>query len=117
MTHLFNLLRSRAWWKLEPDYGTLIVSGQSTEENFSPGAVAADRSFALVYFPAGQALNLNMAAFADLHVVARWYDPVSGDYTAVAGSPFSSAGIQTLVRADKNAGGSHDWVLVLESTP
>jgi len=115
MTHLHDLFASHAWWLLRPDSGALTVAGQSTEEHFAPAAIAADKSFAFVYLPAGEPLGLDMQSLAGPHVMARWYDPGSGAYTAVAGSPFNNVGVQTFQPPRNNADGYRDWVLVLES--
>jgi Protein of unknown function (DUF4038)/Putative collagen-binding domain of a collagenase len=117
MTHLRALFLSRPWWLLRPDDGKLVVSGQSSGESFSPAAIAADKSFALVYFPNGQALGIRIDALGAAHVAARWFDPSSGRYAAIAESPFSGAGTRMVNPPGDNANGYRDWVLVLESEP
>jgi hypothetical protein len=118
MTHLRALFLSQPWWLLLPDDGKLIVSGQSSGENFSPAAVAADKSFALVYFPNGHALGIRMDALGGAPVAARWYDPSNGRYAAaIAESPFSAGGTRLISPPGDNTSGYRDWVLVLESKP
>ena len=51
-------------------------------------------------------------------VHACWYDPTTGASTAITGSPFPNTGTGTFTPpAAAHADGSHDWVLVLETTP
>jgi hypothetical protein len=53
---------------------------------------------------------VNIARLAGPRVNARWYNPRTGAYSAISGSPFTASGTQTLTSS------SGDWVLVLEST-
>jgi hypothetical protein len=50
-------------------------------------------------------------------VTARWYDPASGSYTTIAGSPFANQGSQDFTTPGDNADGpgNPDWVLVLQT--
>jgi hypothetical protein len=47
---------------------------------------------------------------------ARWFDPTSGTYTAISGSPFSNVGTQQFTSpATIHADGTNDWVLAFQS--
>jgi hypothetical protein len=48
-------------------------------------------------------------------VQARWYNPTSGAYSAVSGSPFPNTGSQSLSTPGNNGTGTSDWALVLEA--
>jgi hypothetical protein len=48
--------------------------------------------------------------------VCRWYDPSTGDYVNVSGSPFSNMGSRQFTPPGKNHDGDGDWVLVLEAS-
>jgi len=52
---------------------------------------------------------VNMAKLSG-PATARWYNPATGTYTVVSGSPFANTGSRTF-----NPGASGDWVLVLET--
>jgi hypothetical protein len=47
-------------------------------------------------------------------VRAQWYDPTSGTYSSIAGSPFANAGTQQFTPPGNNSAGDGDWALVLE---
>ena len=44
----------------------------------------------------------------------RWYNPTSGQYTTIAGSPFANTGSRTFTTPGNNGTGTNDWLLVLE---
>jgi hypothetical protein len=49
---------------------------------------------------------------------ARWYDPTTGAFTAISGSPFANSGTRAFSPpAANHADGFSDWVLVLETQP
>jgi hypothetical protein len=50
-------------------------------------------------------------------VAARWYDPTTGSYQTIPGSPFTGGTSQTFRPAANNARNKSDWVLILDSTP
>jgi len=47
--------------------------------------------------------------------VARWYDPTTGEFIDVSGSPFANTGNRQFAPRGKNHDGDDDWVLVLEA--
>jgi hypothetical protein len=47
---------------------------------------------------------------------ARWYDPTSGMYTDVNGSPFAHSNTKQFTPPGANQAGDADWVLVLEAS-
>jgi hypothetical protein len=61
-----------------------------------------------------RALTFNMAKMTGTTTV-RWYDPTSGAFTTVAGSPFGNTGSQIFTPPGNNSTGSSDWVLVFEA--
>jgi hypothetical protein len=50
-------------------------------------------------------------------VTARCYDPTSGTYRMIAGSPLANTGIQQFTPPGKNSAGEDDRVLVLNRPP
>ena len=47
---------------------------------------------------------------------AQWFDPTTGAYLAVAGSPFANAGPREFTPpAGTHADGATDWLLVLRA--
>jgi Protein of unknown function (DUF4038)/Putative collagen-binding domain of a collagenase len=80
-------------------------------------AVAArnpDGSLALAYMPTIRTITIDMSKVAS-PATARWYDPTSGEYADVKGSPFANAGSRQFTPSKPNKSGEGDWVLVLES--
>jgi chitodextrinase len=45
---------------------------------------------------------------------ARWFDPTSGNYTTISGSPFPATGTRSFAPPGANSAGQGDWVLVLD---
>jgi uncharacterized protein DUF4038/collagenase-like protein with putative collagen-binding domain len=123
IVYLTQLFRSLPWWNLVPDQTHQIVTAGYGRYNGSNGNLPAanyattvwvpDGSLAVVYDPAGSALTVNLAKFTG-PVTARWYDPSTGTYTAIAGSPFANSGSHVFSTPGLNKDGQSDWVLVLQ---
>jgi hypothetical protein len=80
-------------------------------------AVAArtpDGSLVMAYMPTVRTITVDMSKLAS-PAIARWYDPTSGRYTDVRGSPFANAGSRQFIPSVANKSGEGDWVLVLEA--
>ena len=118
-------VESLEWWKLAPSRtlitagaGTLINAsgvGQSSDSSKDPSnsdyataALAADGRLALLYLPnAARAVTINTTLIG-ANPTARWIDPSSGAVTSTAfGASYSHPAA--------NAGGSADWLLVIEA--
>ena len=74
----------------------------------------AGGTLAIIYMPSNRTMTVAMSQMAG-STVARWYDPTNGSYTADAASPVAASGTHNFSRSGANAGGDHDWVLVLEA--
>lgn len=122
MSHLAALLAPRRWHELTPDAAHQVVTagfGTLDTAGYAVVAATADRRLALAYLPDEanrRPLTLDLAVLPDA-VTARWYDPTSGAFTAIAGSPFAASGTVSLAPPAANAAGDDDWVLVLELPP
>jgi hypothetical protein len=64
--------------------------------------------------PTVRTITVNLAKLSGA-VTARWYDPSSGNYVSITGSPFANTGTRTFTPSGNNADGDGGWVLVLES--
>jgi hypothetical protein len=123
MTHLCNLFASIKWWDLKPDVSQgLLVNGVGLDyEGRAVAALAQDHSFALVYLPSRRVVTLDLARLSGPLVDAHWYDPASGRYGPVKGSPFRiETGVDLVTLSPtsrKNDAGYGDWVLELRSRP
>ena len=111
LPYLRSLFEARSWWLLQPDTSNaFLTSGTGSGQSRTATAKASDRSFALAYIPSARTVGVNLAGLAGPRVNARWYNPRTGAYSAISGSPFTASGTQSFTS------GSSDWVLVLEST-
>lgn len=118
MPHIKSLFTTRAWWLLVPDIGsTFLTGGVNPGAHQAPAALASDRSFGLVYTQEFRQLTVNLSRLAGPLATIRWFDPSNGNYTPVAGSPFTATGSRTVSPPGNNSQGAGDWILVLESTP
>ncbi|MEQ1800976.1 MAG: DUF4038 domain-containing protein [Gammaproteobacteria bacterium] len=118
LVHLRTLLESYPWWTLEPDFANaFLTAGMGTGAARAPAARAADGSFALIYTRDIRDLTVTIGALAGSLVQARWYDPTSGAFATVSGSPFAATGSRVFRPTGVNARGRNDWVLVLDALP
>jgi hypothetical protein len=121
MTFVTNLLSPRRWFDLVPDSNhRLVVSGYGTSttdgangNDYVAAARTPDGRLAIAYLPTGHPVDVDMARMAGRRVRAQWYDPSSGTYVTVRGSPFARGGRRVLAVPGKNHDGDRDWVLVL----
>jgi hypothetical protein len=116
MTHLRSLFAAVPWWQLEPDVNNaFLIGGLGTGQDRAVAARAADRSFAIVYVPNVRSITLELDQLVGPLVSVRWYDPTNGEFSIVNESPFPAVGSHRFTPVFRNASGSGDWVLVLES--
>ncbi len=121
------LFASRPWYSLVPNQNhTLVTSGYGTfwsggspssgisENNYVTAASTPDGKLALVYIPTARTITVNLARLSGT-VTARWYDPTTGTYQPIAGSPFPNTRSQNFTTPGVHADGAGDWVLVLEA--
>ena len=124
LKYLDNLLESNEWYNLVPDIkNTFVTAGYGTSNSsdyvitnstFVLGASTPDGALGIVYIPNRTTITVAMSLFTNT-VVAQWYDPGNGSYSAVTGSPFSNIGTKTFTPAPTNSLGDTDWVLLLKA--
>ncbi|MGD0613816.1 MAG: DUF4038 domain-containing protein [Verrucomicrobiota bacterium] len=116
------LFSPRTWYNLIPDtshsivtagYGTFSSSGGVGANNYVTAAGTPDGGLVMAYIPATQAITVNMSKLSGVSI-ARWYDPTSGTFTNISGSPFSNTGSEKFTPPSKNSSGGQDWVIVIE---
>ena len=116
MPHVQDLFNAHSWWTLEPDPDNeLLVGGLSSGLDRAVAARDAAGAFALAYMPSARTITLDLSKLAGPDVEARWYDPTTGQFSPVVGSPFPASGTRTFTPAGDNASGWDDWVLELVS--
>lgn len=123
--YINTLFTAIQWWKLVPDrthavvtsgYGTYTTGNSNLYKNTYCSTVwIPDGDASVTYCPSHTTLTVAMDRFRGV-ITARWFDPSSGTYQSIGGSPFSSSGSHEFVMPGKNKDGEPDWVLVL-TTP
>jgi hypothetical protein len=103
-------LISRAFGRIRRHSGI----GSITSNTCATAARASDGSLVMVYMPTIRAITVDMSKLTGM-TTARWYDPTSGEYTDVKGSPFANEGSRQFIPSEANKSGEGDWVLVLEA--
>lgn len=91
------LFAAYPWHLLEPKTDTSLVSSAlSTGTTRVTPARASNGACALIYVPGAQTVTVVMSALTPSSVRARLYDPTTGTYSAVSGSPFANTGSQNI---------------------
>jgi hypothetical protein len=118
MTRLASLCSGYPWWTLVPRRDTSLVSsslGSQGPSRICPAlGTYAGGKFAFILVPTATSPTVTMTNFTQSSVRARWYDPVSGAFTTVSGSPFSNTGSRAIAHPGSNSIGNSTWVLVLD---
>lgn len=107
--HLKNLMLSRPFLSRIPDQ-SLVVNGPTGTLDRIGGTRSSDGSYAMIYFPEGGKIDLNLSTLSSERLTAWWYDPRTGN-AIYAGEMARSAAVSVTT---PTAGKGHDWVLVLD---
>ncbi len=122
--YLASLLKSIQWYNLVPDqthtivtsgYGTLDASQNApciNTNDYVTTSYLTDGTASASYTPRSATLTVDLSKFSG-PVTARWYDPTSGSYSTISGSPFTNSGTQSFSSPGNNFAGDSDWVLLL----
>jgi hypothetical protein len=120
--HVKALFEPRAWYDLVPDqahtvvtagYGTFASTGSIGANDYVTAARTPNGKLVMAYVPTARTVTVDMSQLSGPATV-RWYDPVVGTFTSIAGSPFANTGSHNFTTPGPNADGDEDWVLVLE---
>src|SRR5262245_11155377 len=94
--YLVTFFEPRAWYSLAPDtshivvtagYGTYAETGYVADNNFLTAARTPDGKLVVIYTPIIRTFTVDMTKLSAA-ATTRWFDPSTGSYVAVAGSPF-----------------------------
>jgi len=121
--YLNSLLKSIKWYALAPDQNhTLVTSGYGTQEtipdpncldtNYVTTSYLTDGTVSVSYAPVSTSLTFDLSRYSG-SVTAQWYDPTSGNFNTVSGSPFANSGTRVFTTPGQNSAGDSDWVLLL----
>ena len=106
MRHLHDFLAAIEWWRLEPA-PALIRNQPDDIMRRMVLAKSASGDFAVAYLPDDDRIEIDVSAFP-APLAARWFDPVHGSYSPIAG-PIDN---KDTCRLSPPAKG--DWVLLLQ---
>lgn len=118
---LFEPLR---WYDLVPDqnhalvtdgYGSYASSGSISANDYATAALTADGTLGVAYLPTPRTVTVDLSRFSK-GVTAQWFDPSSGSYLAIAGSPFANSGSRQFTPPATNSLGDGDWLLVMTTS-
>jgi hypothetical protein len=123
--YMKKLFALRKWYELVPDQThTVVTDGYGTPARFGTGSVATDTyataartpdgALMMIYVPTIRPLTVDMSKLSG-PATAHWYDPTTGEYIAVGGSPFANIATRQFTPPGNNHDGDADWVLVLEA--
>ena len=77
--------------------------------------MANDGTFGIAYFPISRSATFDLTRItAGNKVEVQWFDPASGEYFTVKGSPFTKTN-QEFKTPGNNSDGDPDWILILSS--
>ncbi len=136
MSFVKTLFEARKWWQLVPDEAHAVVTSgfgtcmASTAAQGAPPAIpnaqdntcattarTADGTLIMTYMPQARSIVVDMTKLSG-SATARWFDPTTGAFTTVAGSPLANTGTKTFVPpTTTHSDGYTDWALVLETSP
>jgi len=117
VTNARALFSAVGWSGLAPDTQHALVTagfGQNGTGQYALAAKSADGRAALVYFTASLTVTVDLTRLTGTSVRARWFDPSSGAFRDIVGSPFVRSGTKSLGPSPAAADGAPDAVLVLE---
>ncbi len=119
MKYVQALFEPRRWNDLVPDQEHKLMTdglGKFGEFNYAVAAKTPDGKLAIAYIPDKRTVTIDLSQFSG-PAHARWYDPASGKYKPIEGSPLANRGKHQFSTPGENADGkgNEDWVLVLET--
>jgi hypothetical protein len=121
MPRVTALFDSRDWHDLVPDDDHEVVTsgyGSFGSTGYVTAARTPDGRLVMAYIPStgtgARSLTVDMSELAG-QAQGRWYNPTTGAYTDIAGSPFANTGSRTFTTPGNNGTGTNDWALVLDA--
>jgi hypothetical protein len=123
--YLKAFFEPRAWFDLVPDathavvtagYGIYSDTGYVNDNDYLTAARTADGTLVVAYTPILRTFTVDMSTLS-APAIAHWFDPSSGIYSPLAGSPFANSGTMDFTPPGNNSDGDGGWVLVLETNP
>jgi hypothetical protein len=85
------------------------------DNDYLTAARTPDGSLVVIYTPIIRQFVVDMSQLSG-RAVSRWFDPSSGSFSNIAGSPFTNGGTPSFTPPGNNSDGDGGWVLVLETS-
>jgi hypothetical protein len=85
-SNMGKLMRSRAWWRMKPDYNNaLVVSGKGliTDPDYKSAAKTSDGETAIIWFPASTEIAVDLSEMRGTQTKAWWWDPADNSATLI----------------------------------
>ncbi|SEO83158.1 glycoside hydrolase family 140 protein [Paenibacillus sp. OV219] len=110
MQHLRALMESRSYLDRVPDQSLIADNFEGAN-----GMVATrGENYGLIYSPNGIPFRASLRSWAGSHVSASWFDPRTGEYSAIG--EFLSREEEKVKLTPPTSGRGNDWVLVLTAS-
>ena len=105
MQYLHDFLAAIEWWRLEPAH-ELIRNQPDDVTRRVVLAKSAAGDLSVAYLPNNEAIEIDVSVFP-ASISGRWFDPVHGCYTSIAGRIENTGSHRFIPPAEG------DWVLLL----
>jgi hypothetical protein len=127
MVYVRRLFESRPWHELVPDdhhtvvtrgFGTFGKDDRTAGGDYVTAARTPDGNLVMAYIPStgtgARTITVDMAKLSG-PTMARWYNPTTGTYAVINGSPLANRDSRDFTTPGDNGTGTNDWVLLLET--
>lgn len=111
--HKKSLMLSRPYFDRIPDQ-SLIIDAQQDDESFVTATRNQSGTFAMLYFPDGKGISLNLENLSGQTSKMTWFDPRTGVEFRGNDGEFISNEIHTLI-SPPSSGRGNDWVLIIDA--
>lgn len=115
MSYLSGIFQSLPWHRLVPETAPAVVTagfGRGSDRAIT--AWIPDGSVAITYMPSSRKITVDLKKLSG-KVDAQWFDPTTGKYARIEGSPFANTAPREFTPREKNGGGDGDFLLVLSA--
>jgi hypothetical protein len=127
MVYVRRLFDGRPWHELVPDddhtvvtrgFGNFGKDDRTAGGDYVTAARTTDGNLVMAYIPStgtgARTITVDMAKLSG-PTKARWYNPTTGTYAVINGSPLANTASREFATPGDNGTGTNDWVLVLET--
>lgn len=109
MKYFRGLFEARPFWKIRMDQ-SLVKSHNPEGDDHCLAGLATDRSFAVLYLPTGQPIEVDLSRLADKPLMAWWFNPRQNS-SQLIGNPIPKP-VWTFT--PPTSGRNNDWILVID---